>query len=819
MYGHFVDDKEWGKVDKDTAPIDDDDGPTFHELQFKNRVRGRPELVQFMNDRIYYSGNRGRPDRWVCEWPPHENQQVCRFDGQLYEIGQAKTMPWLCYKDKLDEKKWAEYSQGYHNKKSWEKGWCMDGSAMLWTDSKDRKGGAEGFEHQCGIMPEYAKAYYGRIGKSETRLLCKPAGWRCEWPPQATDSNGLNSYCGSYGGGMNPPSSVCANGCHTEKDTWNGISCKQDGGLGTSLGTGAYKDLDPMPAARYRPATYETDGCMDARDHGCYWDCSGVVQAGCFWNCIDLEYEFDTRKEYMSYDNHYALHALDKDSAGLKGLTARVRMSGREIFTYGSRYTVAELNGGIGEDTECEAPGADGKCDVGKDRKMDATFFQTMLPCRGGRGVERACFNMKATKIEYLIGAMYQSFAYPNSELLYGVFPSSGERGSKQYHPANLFWSNRANQKYNTRPSALTDPPHHHVHGPKFLAKTDRVYLWDIDQTFDFDVEDFKYYGANFKSHHYKNFKSILYNEKVCKPNSDTEDACEAFPYAQFQNWDDHAGRMRDLTRWGTSDGTSRTNVHAISCWVDNPLQENVYSAGKWLGNHVNRAQEGKTTVWGSIDWIVGFARRACLGHNGDDGYYTSYSAKPSAWPWNYGFMRSVETIPMTMNSVGYHETDMYRHYHGEGNVGDWGVMGVPVKHDQNAPYYFGKMAVACNYNDLFATRKEQMWDDRYRYEYIGFDRDSPYGSPNLSGETPGQKDNSYADLMYFFDIQGPQTLGHLMIRYNDKYSFSGSRTGCCANSPIIKNQEDGTNHNRDHGYDKCGGSRSCFRGHAWQMI
>ena len=42
----------------------------FKHNQFRNRVRGRPELVQWWNDRIYYSGNRGRPDRCLLYTSP-----------------------------------------------------------------------------------------------------------------------------------------------------------------------------------------------------------------------------------------------------------------------------------------------------------------------------------------------------------------------------------------------------------------------------------------------------------------------------------------------------------------------------------------------------------------------------------------------------------------------------------------------------------------------------------------------------------------------------------------------------------------------------
>ena len=821
LQGAYVDeDGDTVKADRETDGV-----ISLQKLQFRNRVRGRPELVQWWGDRIYYSGNRGRPDRWVCEWPPYYDRYICRFDGRLLTATEANQPGTGCWTETLSSKKWGQFSQGNVKKmKDFENGWCIDGKNALYDDSlkKYKKKGAwveEFYHHQCTTGS----------GDPQGRLLCKPSGWRCDWPfndPPGTQ--GQLAFCSVYGG-RGDIATACSNG---NPDTFQG--------------QGLYKGManSNTAAARGKPFTYEANGCMDIRDHGCYWDCSqpqGPTQP-CGWNCTDLEYESATRSQYMSYGGHYQLHALDALSSGLKGLDAPVRMSGREIFTYG-----LGSNNGLSEDTECNGAG----CDSNAERYMDATFFETMLPCRGGKGVERSCYSTKATKYEWLVAAMYQSIARPTSDLLYGVYGASSNQ-AKMFHPANLAYvkekCDNCDSQYakgkNYRPFfGSTDSgqnggafPHHNVHGPKHLLREDRVFLWDIDQAFAFHNGDdetapepwFGYNGADPDSHQMNNFKSILYNDRLDLSGDGNLLNAIRFTVAvpstvpgtnpTVYNWDTANAAVKDLTRWGASDGTSRTNMHAVSCWVDNPLQENWFSAGcqdcttGFQGLSHSKPIEERM---GGIDRPWGLARRACLGVNmartASGGYYFSYSARPSAWPYNFGFMRATETIPMTTNSNHKLSTDFYRTHNGQDGFGDWGVMGLPLGSGQmvgsGGGKIYAKMALPCNYNDLFATRTEYIRNqgpefDGFqlnRREFLGFNRASR-DSPNLMGQTQSNKDNDYAQNKYFYGLQGS---GWKLAKDEggDDWAFSGSYSRCCANTPVTPTANSGR---RAFGYDKC---------------
>lgn len=250
---------------------------------FVNRVRGRPELVQWYQDGIYYSGNRGRPSfgsglQWPCQWPPPDkDHRWCDPTGRS--------------------------------------GPNMIGSSL------------DAEEHGCVWVTDW------RNGGTD-RYVCKPPQWpssTCQfWPP--------NWVVGS------PPP-----GCFNAPMT----GCKAD------------KDINP--------------------------DGNGTD----YYNCVDIEYEFDVRKSYMSYAKSYYPHALDDWSTGLVGLKLKYRMSARDIFTYGE-------NKGYSHERTAK-----------DDRNPYFAMWGTMLPCRGERGVGRSCFNMKATKYEAGHKSLIASIAKP----------------------------------------------------------------------------------------------------------------------------------------------------------------------------------------------------------------------------------------------------------------------------------------------------------------------------------------------------------------------------------------------------------------------
>jgi hypothetical protein len=327
-----------------------------------------------------------------------------------------------------------------------------------------------------------------------------------------------------------------------------------------------------------------------------------------FYDCNDLEYEHRTRKKFLTYGEYYYHHALDYQSWGLGGLTLPYRMSARDIFTYG-----------LGK----ESFGEHVEYDARTERHPLNAMWSTMLPCRGERGVGRTCYQMKATKYEWLLGAMHQSHFDQASKLTYGG-------GYGGFHPRD-------------RSSSVL----HNRHGPYYLTRDgqikDRVFLWDIDQTWSFNQKYFPYEGATDEKNGYlAGFRDILVNHRV--PDTTFE-----FNYYGDGSWSRNSPRVQNLTRWGASDGTSRTNAHAISCWVcflfsspycthqltraqiDNPLSENIMSAGS----------RTKFTLGSNVDGL--FARRACLGQaqihgqriNGNGITYWSFSARPNLWPYS----------------------------------------------------------------------------------------------------------------------------------------------------------------------------------------
>ena len=231
-----------------------------------------------------------------------------------------------------------------------------------------------------------------------------------------------------------------------------------------------------------------------------------------YWNCVDLEYEFETRQGYMSYGESRYPHALDAASVGLAGLSLPYRMSARDIFTYGAQI------GFQGEPEYNNEPPASRERDP-----LHGAGWSTMLPCRGERGVGRSCYNMKATKYEWLLGAMYQSHVYPNNDLVYGK--DAANEGGKTDRPEETWHPLNAVQSEDVRDQE------HSMHGPKDLFLSNRVFLWDVDQTWSFNPNAFAYFGAELTDDgagYLDGFKDILHNERVTD---------KKFDFNHFPTW------------------------------------------------------------------------------------------------------------------------------------------------------------------------------------------------------------------------------------------------------------------------------------------
>jgi hypothetical protein len=293
----------------------------------------------------------------------------------------------------------------------------------------------------------------------------------------------------------------------------------------------------------------------------------------------------------------------------------------------------------------------------------------------------------------------------------------------------------------------------HTMHGPQKLLYQDRVPLWDVDQVWDFNPDVFDYQGgtapaADGQPANYMNgFKDILYNDRVKPPNNGEGFEMDHFNDATVWGSASTSPRLLNLTRWGASDGTSRTNAHSISCWADNPMGENAMSGGV-----LNEFKLGNVNTQ--------MSRRACMGMvNSHNNAYWSYAARPNLWPYNYGSLRSIETKGR---------------YNG---LGAWGVvtMGTDL---------FGRMGVSCNYLDLFARR------DDYNYLAMRMDTTNTprmadqWGKASTWREKNYGDDNNYGDKKYFFGRGGFRT-GPNVEGGDVKLYFSGSSNGCCANAPL----------------------------------
>lgn len=428
---------------------------------FKHRVRGRPELVQWAKDNIYYTGNRGRPARttWPCEWPPpDQNHRYCNQDAE------SRATPATGFTD-------------------------AEAKGCTWLEANNPRSLGKA---------QYSCPPSGNLWKGATSIAIFDSGGS-EWPPlELFDldilSDGKPAY---YGDGQVSTDEEFKRTAF--RDAMRNLGCRE----------ATEKMTEFMVANGLESrAEIESNG----------WE---------FYDCNDLEFEHRTRKKFLTYGEYYYPHALDYQSWGLAGLTLLYRMSARDIFTYG-----------LGK----ESFGEDVEYDARTERHPLNAKWSTMLPCRGERGVGRTCYQMKATKYEWLLGGMHASHLDENSKLTYGG-------GYGGFHPRDL------------SSSVL-----HNRHGPLYLKRDgqikDRVFLWDIDQTWSFNPDYFLYEGAEDEPNGYlAGFRDILVNHRV-------SDTTFEFNYYGDGSWSRSHPRVQNLTRWGASDGTSRTNAHAISCWV-----------------------------------------------------------------------------------------------------------------------------------------------------------------------------------------------------------------------------------------------------------
>lgn len=128
----------------------------------------------------------------------------------------------------------------------------------------------------------------------------------------------------------------------------------------------------------------------------------------------------------------------------------------------------------------------------------------------------------------------------------------------------------------------------------------DRVRMWDIDSTWSLNINSNNYKGAPETSDYVANVKKVLEVDGI-KPEFLHYNASWTPPSAE------------ELTMHGGSDGTSRTNVHAASCYLSTPIA---------LAN-----ADGDTGSKFSPYW---------------DSNTNYYAARPAFWPYTWGTLRAI---------------------------------------------------------------------------------------------------------------------------------------------------------------------------------
>ena len=206
--------------------------------------------------------------------------------------------------------------------------------------------------------------------------------------------------------------------------------------------------------------------------------------------------------------------------------------------------------------------------------RMDGAYHNV------GGDFTRACTKMRATKYEWLVASMMQTHVFEDDDLHHSDKDDEGfgwetDRGIGprpcSLDPAKCFMNNRNN----------------------------RVRLWDLDSTWSMNVDENEYEGTDDESEYYKSLKRLLEREDNV--------------VVEFAHWEKDDLLAKALTSHGSSDGTSRTNVHAQSCF----LPDVVKLAGK-----------------------DNFGERKKKFSSGTDGSY--YVARPAFWPYTYGTMRAI---------------------------------------------------------------------------------------------------------------------------------------------------------------------------------
>ena len=261
-------------------------------------------------------------------------------------------------------------------------------------------------------------------------------------------------------------------------------------------------------------------------------------------------------------------HVLDGESG--PWYDAEYRMSARLVFT-----------GGDGHSQETELP-----CAI-------TNYIDVVDNVVGD--FSRACSKLRATKFEWLIAAMLQGHKYESED-----FNRNGKNDQ------GYWWENGRGVgptpcTYNSEICYMNN-------------RNNRVKMWDMDETWDLHTNNNRYIGAEVNisedptspdNTYFKRLKNLRQVPGVGIPVPPGEESFNTPQPPMFRQF------VQSDTQYGASDGTSRTDPHAMSCYIS---PHAILPTSDGDNDYFNRY--------------------------GDSNTY--YIAKPSLWPFQWGLSRSI---------------------------------------------------------------------------------------------------------------------------------------------------------------------------------
>lgn len=365
-----------------------------------------------------------------------------------------------------------------------------------------------------------------------------------------------------------------------------------------------------------------------------------------------LRFEGDGVTPAISFDNYTTLsHVLDGE--GDDWYNEEYRMSARLVYTGPDESDASEQGA---NELPCATTRQDGAY---KNVAGDFT---------------RACGKLRATSYEWMLSAFVQTHKYPTDDLHRGAnddgFWWEAERG---IGPRPCTSAIKRDKCFNNN-------------------RNNRVRLWDIDSSWSLNTNAGNLYiGAKENGEYYNNLKALHEIDGV---------GVEFLHYGSGWTPPD----APKMTSHGSSDGTSRTNIHSAACHLSSTI-------AKATDESDNGAK----------------FNAGCVGCVSSDDYY---SARGTFWPYSWGTMRAINgdvdwTYPsgcdLSYGPPCNYADAIVDKYHASDREYDW-YRG--TYHVQGAPGVFG----CTEYKDNFGVGRPD-WDN----PVISFGRKYPTGEHTCS--------------------------------------------------------------------------------------